>query len=315
EIVERLKNGSSKNLFRPSIDEDVDEEVISFMKRCWAEEPLERPDFQMLKGIIRRLNKTTQSDALALGSGSPGSAEGAGRERALSDEVNVVISPQLRKRMELLKGKNELENESGNILDNLLQRMEQYANNLEALVEERTADYLEQKRKCEEVLYMLLPRYVAGQLIVGQPIQPEAFDCVTIYFSDIVGFTSLSAQSTPLEVVNFLNDLYSTFDSIIDCFDVYKVDEPIEAKGLELIQIKEPCMMETDRWAGEAFGADVSATHRKNVRKTAMVLFLTETCLWEQLYDIPSSSDQQTQASIIVVNWRRVTEAFISVVV
>lgn len=37
--------------------------------------------------------------------------------------------------------------------------MEQYANNLEALVEERTADYLEEKRKCEELLYQLLPKW------------------------------------------------------------------------------------------------------------------------------------------------------------
>lgn len=50
------------------------------------------------------------------------------------------------------------DNESNNILDNLLTRMEQYANNLEALVEERTADYLEEKRKCEELLYQLLPK-------------------------------------------------------------------------------------------------------------------------------------------------------------
>lgn len=47
---------------------------------------------------------------------------------------------------------------SSNILDNLLSRMEQYATNLETLVEERTADYLEEKRKCEELLYQLLPK-------------------------------------------------------------------------------------------------------------------------------------------------------------
>ena len=47
---------------------------------------------------------------------------------------------------------------SSNILDNLLSRMERYANNLETLVEERTQDYLEEKRKCEELLYELLPR-------------------------------------------------------------------------------------------------------------------------------------------------------------
>lgn len=36
--------------------------------------------------------------------------------------------------------------------------MEQYANNLEALVEERTADYLQQKKKAEDLLYSMLPR-------------------------------------------------------------------------------------------------------------------------------------------------------------
>ena len=49
--------------------------------------------------------------------------------------------------------------DKGNILDNLLSRMEQYANNLESLVEERTADYLEQKKKAEDLLYMMLPKY------------------------------------------------------------------------------------------------------------------------------------------------------------
>lgn len=52
------------------------------------------------------------------------------------------------------------DNESGNILDNLLSRMELYANNLEQLVEERTADYLEEKQRCEELLYQLLPKYI-----------------------------------------------------------------------------------------------------------------------------------------------------------
>jgi len=49
---------------------------------------------------------------------------------------------------------------SGNLLDNLLSRMEQYAYNLEGLVEARTADYLEQKKKAEDLLYMMLPRFV-----------------------------------------------------------------------------------------------------------------------------------------------------------
>lgn len=111
-----------------------------------------------------------------------------------------------------------------NILDNLLSRMEQYANNLEELVEERTQAYHEEKRKAEALLYQILPHSVAEQLKQGETVQAEAFDSVTIYFSDIVGFTAISAESTPMEVVTLLNDLYTCFDAIIDNFDVYKVE-------------------------------------------------------------------------------------------
>uniref|UniRef100_A0A674D282 Guanylate cyclase n=1 Tax=Salmo trutta TaxID=8032 RepID=A0A674D282_SALTR len=111
-----------------------------------------------------------------------------------------------------------------NILDNLLSRMEQYANNLEELVEERTQAYHEEKRKAEALLYQILPHSVAEQLKRGETVQAEAFDSVTIYFSDIVGFTAISAESTPMQVVTLLNDLYTCFDAIIDNFDVYKVE-------------------------------------------------------------------------------------------
>lgn len=66
-------------------------------------------------------------------------------------------------------------------------------------------------------------RTVAESLKRGERVEAESFDCVTIFFSDLVGFTELCAQSTPFEVVEMLNDLYTCFDSIITYYDVYKV--------------------------------------------------------------------------------------------
>ncbi|XP_072041654.1 atrial natriuretic peptide receptor 1-like [Amphiura filiformis] len=112
----------------------------------------------------------------------------------------------------------------GNVVDALLSRMQKYADKLEAIVDERTAAFMEEKRRTEKLLYEVLPKTVANQLMKGEVVEPESFISVTICFSDIVGFTDMASKSSPLQVVGLLNGLYTVFDNILTHYDVYKVE-------------------------------------------------------------------------------------------
>ncbi|XP_041949196.1 retinal guanylyl cyclase 1 [Alosa sapidissima] len=111
-----------------------------------------------------------------------------------------------------------------NIIDSMLRMLEQYSSNLEDLIRERTEELEVEREKTDTLLAQMLPKSVAQALKTGKPVKPEHFAEVTLYFSDIVGFTTISAISEPIEVVDLLNDLYTCFDAIIGQHDVYKVE-------------------------------------------------------------------------------------------
>lgn len=55
-------------------------------------------------------------------------------------------------------------------------------------------------------------------------IPAEGFQCVTVFFSSLIDFGAFCSKSTPLLIVELLNRVYSTFDTILQDFDVYKVE-------------------------------------------------------------------------------------------
>uniref|UniRef100_A0AAF5D150 Guanylate cyclase n=2 Tax=Strongyloides stercoralis TaxID=6248 RepID=A0AAF5D150_STRER len=116
------------------------------------------------------------------------------------------------------------ETKSKNLMDHMYDLLENYAASLEEDIQHRTKELMEEKKKADLLLSRMLPKAVAEKLKLGQPIAPEHFDSVTIFFSDVVSFTTLASKCTALQVVDLMNGLYTIFDSTINEHDVYKVE-------------------------------------------------------------------------------------------
>ena len=80
-----------------------------------------------------------------------------------------------------------------------------------------------ERKKNVDLLNLIFPPVVAEKLWLSQPVEAQQFDHVTMLFSDIVGFTAICSNATPMMVINMLNALYTQFDSFCGEIDVYKV--------------------------------------------------------------------------------------------
>ena len=73
------------------------------------------------------------------------------------------------------------------------------------------------------LLLDVFPKHIAEALRDGRKVEPEHHEMTTIFFSDIVGFTNISGQLSPLKVADMLHRLYLRFDSLSEKHEVFKV--------------------------------------------------------------------------------------------
>ena len=85
------------------------------------------------------------------------------------------------------------------------------------------ADLDEERAKSEELLLNILPAPIAERLKIEQGVIADRYESVSVLFSDIVGFTPLSENLTPEEMVEWLNEVYSAVDAMVTEHGVEKI--------------------------------------------------------------------------------------------
>jgi class 3 adenylate cyclase/Tfp pilus assembly protein PilF len=129
----------------------------------------------------------------------------------------------------------------------------------EVLSEEATkqAQQLENRRKVEEaerdrqlklarfqeqekILLNILPARIAERILEGEKLIADMHEEVSIFFSDIVGFTDLSQNISPEELLALLNEIFTAFDKLTHKHGLEKIktigDAYMAVAGVPLAQ-------------------------------------------------------------------------------
>jgi class 3 adenylate cyclase len=70
------------------------------------------------------------------------------------------------------------------------------------------------RARADDLLLNILPAPIAARLKREPSTIADGYDEVTVLFADIVNFTALSADADPVDVVSFLNTIFSDFDEL-----------------------------------------------------------------------------------------------------
>ena len=80
-----------------------------------------------------------------------------------------------------------------------------------------------EQMKSEKLMLNILPKPIADRLKKGEKNIAGSYPEVTVLFSDLVGFTKMSAKKTAPELVKLLNDIFSRFDKRAELLGLEKI--------------------------------------------------------------------------------------------
>ena len=80
-----------------------------------------------------------------------------------------------------------------------------------------------ERERAEGLLLNVLPAEVATELKERGKTVARQFDSISVLFADIVGFTPLSAEMAPEDMVDQLNDVFTYFDTLAERYGCEKI--------------------------------------------------------------------------------------------
>ena len=116
------------------------------------------------------------------------------------------------------------------ILDRRLRRLEadirqveEFQDSNSTLLSRLLRDLEVERAKSQRLLLNVLPQRIIDRLEAGEALIADGHDDITVLFSDVVGFTTISSALAPAALVEELNELFSGFDAICEETGVDKI--------------------------------------------------------------------------------------------
>ena len=98
-----------------------------------------------------------------------------------------------------------------------------YKHEMETQLKIKTTELEDEKNKTDELLHHILPDEIIKELKAKGIVNPRHFPDISILFTNFPGFTGIMNTLPPGELVEELNDIFSSFDDIIESHGLEKL--------------------------------------------------------------------------------------------
>ena len=98
-----------------------------------------------------------------------------------------------------------------------------YKHKIENELEIRTAELEEEKKKTDKLLKNILPEEIVEEIKTDGSVKPRYYEEVSILFTEFSGFDLLTSSIRPDLLLDELNEVFGSFDSIVQKYDLEKM--------------------------------------------------------------------------------------------